>query len=90
MFASFGWKAGLAVLVNATVISWLLRRQLEPSAAEAAVLQRVPGAIQLIHLAFLAGVVMFAHHPVVFLGMFLFFMGFTQAYERHQSPLILK
>ena len=32
----------------------------------------------------------FAHHPVVFLGLFLLFLGFTQAYERHQSPLILQ
>ena len=33
---------------------------------------------------------MFAHHPVVFLGLFLLFLGYAQAYERHQSPLILK
>jgi len=35
-------------------------------------------------------VVIFAHHPVFFLGLFLFFMGYTQAYERFQNPLILK
>ena len=33
---------------------------------------------------------LFAHHPVVFLGIFLMFLGYTQAYARHQSPLILK
>jgi hypothetical protein len=27
---------------------------------------------------------------VIFLGLFLLFLGFTQAYEQHQSPLILK
>lgn len=27
---------------------------------------------------------------MVFLGLFLMFLGFTQAYERHQSPLIIK
>jgi hypothetical protein len=43
-----------------------------------------------IHILFLAGVVLFAHHPAVFLGMFLYFLGFTRAYERYQSPLILK
>ena len=42
------------------------------------------------HILLLAGVVLFAHHPVVFLGLFLMFLGFAQAYERHQSPLILK
>ena len=90
MFTTFGWKAAIAVLVNATAVSWLLRRRIKPETLEAQPSQRVPGAIQLVHLAFLAGVVMSAHHPVVFLGLFLFFMGFTQAYERHQSPLILK
>jgi hypothetical protein len=43
-----------------------------------------------VHLAFLAGGVYFAHHPAIFIGLFLFFLGYTKAYERHQSPLILK
>jgi hypothetical protein len=34
--------------------------------------------------------VIFAHHPVIFIGLFLFFLGFTQAYAQYQSPLILK
>ena len=90
MLHTFGWKAAIAVLVNATAVTWLLRRRIEPESVPSSAAPRVPGAIQLVHLAFLAGVVLFAHHPVVFLGLFLFFMGFTQAYERYQSPLILK
>ena len=90
MFWTFGWKAALAVLVNATAVSWLLRRRIRPETDAPSGLPRVPGVIQLIHIAFLAGVVVFAHHPVIFLGLFLFFMGFTQAYEHYQSPLILK
>ena len=50
----------------------------------------VPLAIAAVHLVFLALVVVFAHHPAVFMGLFLFFMGFTTAYERHQNPLILR
>ena len=38
----------------------------------------------------MVAVVAFAHHPVIFLGLFLLFLGFTQAYARHQSPLLLK
>ena len=38
----------------------------------------------------LAAVVLMAHHPVAFLAIFLLFLGFTQAYDRHQSPLIIK
>ncbi|MDT8999701.1 putative Na+/H+ antiporter [Paucibacter sp. APW11] len=91
MFSNFGWKAVAAVLINATVATFMLRKHLqapptEGSTAEAA----VPVPVVLVHLTLLAGVVLLAHHPVAFLGLFLMFLGFTQAYERHQSPLILK
>jgi uncharacterized membrane protein len=93
MLATFGWKAALAVLLNATVATYVLRRHLLPASAgngDASTEARVPLAVVAVHLALLAGVVLFAHHPVVFLSLFLLFLGFTQAYERHQSPLILK
>jgi hypothetical protein len=90
MFATFGWKAAVAVLVNATVATFVLRKHLgaAPSAADAEA--PVPPTVALVHLMLLAGIVLFAHHPVAFLGLFLMFLGFTQAYERHQSPLIIK
>lgn len=50
----------------------------------------VPLTVVLVHLMFLLGVVVFAHHPAVFMGLFLFFLGFTSAYARHQNPLILR
>jgi hypothetical protein len=90
MFQNFGWKAAIAVLLNATAMTWVLRRQVPTEGTETATPARVPGLIQLLHFAFLAGVIVSAHHPVVFLWLFLFFLGFTQAYERYQSPLILK
>jgi hypothetical protein len=91
MLATFGWKAALAVLVNATACAWVLRRHLADAPAPVAAPQApVPKAIVAVHLAVLAGVVLLAHHPVAFLGLFLLFLGFTQAYERHQSPLIVK
>jgi hypothetical protein len=88
MAAQFGWKAALAVLVNATGISLLLRRHL--AATPAAAKSDMPPVVALIHLGFLAAVVLLAHHPVLFLGLFLLFLGFTQAYQRYQDPLILK
>ncbi|RRH84121.1 hypothetical protein EH244_24405 [Variovorax beijingensis] len=92
MLATFGWKAAVAVLVNATVATFVLRKHLPAaSAADAALAEApVPPAVALTHLVLLAGIVLFAHHPVAFLGLFLMFLGFTQAYERHQSPLIIK
>jgi len=98
MASHFGWKAALAVLINATGACLLLRRHLaagsgaghvaqEPSAGDAV---PIPWPVAVVHLALLAGVVVLAHHPVLFLGLFLLFLGFTQAYERYQSPLIVK
>ncbi|THC44496.1 putative Na+/H+ antiporter [Massilia sp. Mn16-1_5] len=88
MFTHFGWRAALAVLINASVVTLLLRKHLAPAAAQES--KTVPFKVSLIHLAFLAAVVLLAHHPVLFLGLFLLFLGFTQAYQRHQDPLILK
>jgi len=93
MFTTFGWKAALAVLVNATVCTFALRRHVTAGvlrSTERGVEAPVPKAVAAVHLCLLAGVVLLAHHPVAFLGLFLMFLGFTQAYARHQSPLILR
>ena len=50
----------------------------------------VPLSVMAVHLVFLAIVVLFSHHPAVFMGVFLFFLGFSAAYQRHQDPLILR
>jgi hypothetical protein len=91
MAATFGWKAAIAVVINATGITYLLRRHLGPEATgETDHREPVPLVVSAIHLAFLAAVVAFAHHPVIFLGLFLLFLGFSQAYGKYQSPPILK
>ena len=92
MASTFGWKAALAVLVNATVMVFFLRGHLRSADVPDVAPDRVavPWVVSVVHLAFLAGVVTLAHHPVLFLGLFLFFLGYTQAYARFQNPLILK
>lgn len=92
MLATFGWKAALAVLVNATLAVALLRRHLtdaQPVPTDPHRIRMAP-LVVVVHVAFLAGVVVLAHHPVAFLGLFLMFLGFSQAYERYQNPLIIK
>jgi hypothetical protein len=91
MLLHFGDKAAVAALINASGLVWVFRQELRalpglPAAQDAP----PPLLVTLIHLAFLAGIVVFAHHPSVFLGLFMFFLGFTTAYERYQSPLILR
>jgi hypothetical protein len=91
MLANFGWKAALAVCLNAGLLVLLFRQELlalPPMAPPQDA--RPPVLVGAIHLLFLVGIVAFAHHPAVFLGLFMFFLGFTAAYERYQSPLILR
>ncbi len=90
MASTFGWKAALAVAFNATVLTFMLRKYIRADDPHAAAPARIPPLVSMIHLLFLGGVVAFAHHPVIFMGLFMFFVGFTKAYEQYQSPLILK
>jgi hypothetical protein len=93
MALNFGWKAALAVVVNASIAVALLRPHLvdldtaEPVPGER---EPVPATIAVVHFGFLAAMVILGHHPVAFVGVFLMFLGFSQAYERHQNPLIIR
>ncbi|UGQ47328.1 putative Na+/H+ antiporter [Massilia endophytica] len=91
MLTHIGWKAALAVCVNAAAVTLLFRRELaahRPALEERQ--ETVPWQLVVVHLLFLAGVVAFSHHTAVFMGLFLFFLGVTDAYERFQDRLILR
>lgn len=90
MFGHFGWKAAVAVLLNALAITLFFRKELAECKPRDAEGRSVPPVVSMIHLAFLVGVVVFAHHPAIFMGLFLFFLGYAEAYERHQDKLILR
>jgi len=90
MLATFGWKAVVAIVLNASLAAFWFRKELAAIDGTQERVDPVPLQIMGVHLAFLVLVVMFSHHPAVFLGVFLFFLGFAHAYERHQTPLILK
>ena len=44
----------------------------------------------MLHLLFLAAVVVFAHHPDVFFGVFMLFLGLTTATREYQDSLKLR
>jgi Na+/H+ antiporter NhaD/arsenite permease-like protein len=91
MLTTFGWKAALAVAVNALVATLLFRRELSTHRDdEARDGPALPVPVIVIHLMFLIGVVVFAHHPPMFMGLLLFFLGFAHAYRRYQDRLILR
>ncbi len=91
MLSNFGWKAALAVAVNAAAAAFLFRHELAglppPRKRER---DPVPAGVVFIHLLLLAGVVAFAHHPAVFLALLLFFLGFAAAYPQFQDRVMLR
>ncbi len=96
MFTHFGWRAALAVCINAAAVTLICRKALleghvgehEPDAASAQ--PRVPVLVMAIHLAFLITIVLAAHHPVVFLATLMMFIGYAESYPRFQNRLLIK
>jgi len=53
-------------------------------------MKKVPVWVIAAHVLFLAFVVMNAHHPIVFMGGFLFFLGFATVTQEYQEKLKIK
>jgi Na+/H+ antiporter NhaD/arsenite permease-like protein len=96
MFTHFGWKAAISVLISGTIVTMLFRRDVIQAAAHASADESTlppasaPTAMIVLHLLMIAGIVLFAHHPPLFMGIFLLFMGVATAYPQHQDRLILR
>ena len=93
MITTFGWKAALAVGVNALAVTYFFRRELRELRIESPARRAesdMPRFVTAMHLLFLTGVIVFAHHPPIFMGLLLFFLGFASAYKRYQDRLILR
>jgi hypothetical protein len=99
----FGWRAVVAILISTTAYYLLFRKELRDLAskpAEASDLDAddntgnagssIPPWITLVHLAFLVWTVTNSHYPALFVGSFLFFLGFTRATSPHQGPMDLR
>jgi len=93
MATHFGWRAVAAVFINAAVLTVICRKYLlsgdiggAPETRRAA----TPFSVIAIHLAVLVGIVLGAHHPVVFLGLLMMFIGYAHAYSRYQDRLMIK
>ena len=89
VFQTFGAKT-MAIVFTNTLLATALCYKLLPSDNASSPQESIPLSVSLVHLVFLVGIVVFAHHPVVFMGLLLFFMGYTHAYPKHQNPLLLK
>jgi Na+/H+ antiporter NhaD/arsenite permease-like protein len=90
MFTHFGWRAALSCVLSTVITVGFFRKELEQVPVMKHESGAVPVWLTLAHLAFLAAVVGFAHHPDVFFGVFMLFLGLVVATKEHQDGLRLR
>jgi putative Na+/H+ antiporter len=106
MLGHFGWRAALAIGVSTLLVFLFFRREFarlaqrgevgdveqpdEDAIGTGAELLPLPAWIIVVHAAFMMWTVVNAHHPAMFIGGFLFFLGFSRATASYQSRLDLK
>ncbi len=90
MLVNFGWRAAASCIVSTALVAWWFRKELlalEPRQHQD---RPVPAWLTVLHMAFLGMVVAFAHHPDVFFGVFMLFLGLVTATRTHQDHLRLR
>ena len=105
MIQHFGWKSLCAILISNIVYFFIFRKefkrlhqvQRENSAFDDATPTSwedrqdvIPIWVYIISLLFLAWTVYFAHSPAIFIGGFMFFIGFTIATPQYQNEFSIK
>jgi len=93
MLTNFGYKSVIAIIISTVIIAFMFKKELQ---GKLEIKQKhdnfmVPTWwMTFIHIIFLALVVYTAHHMVFFLGLFLFFLGFTTVTQEYQDKIKLK
>jgi Putative Na+/H+ antiporter len=90
MFQHFGWRAAGACLVTTAMVAAFFWKELSALSVEQDQGRRIPAWLTSAHLAFLAAVVVFAHHPDVFFGILMLFLGLVTATREYQDDLKLR
>ncbi len=105
MLRQFGWRVLVSLLLSTGAYLAIFRRELrdlasrpraatmEPDAggdAPSAPQLPVPWWVILVHVLFMAWTVLTSHEPALFVGGFLFFLGFAQATTAYQARIDLR
>ncbi|MCM2278194.1 MAG: putative Na+/H+ antiporter [Oligoflexia bacterium] len=92
MLSNFGWKAVLAILASTGAVTYVFRAELRNLAwNERKIADGMPPAwVVMVHLFFLAAIVATSHYLVVFVGLFLFFLGMAAVTREYQADLKLR
>ena len=96
MAVKFGWKAVIAILISNAIYFVVFRKEfsqlslLETGHADKEDRRGVSSSVTLIHLLFLAWTVINAHHPMLVVLGFLFFLAFVAATRHNQQAIALR
>lgn len=94
MLTHFGWKAVLSIIVSTILIALQFRREISgltiPSKTLESEGRSVPYWVTGLHVLFLFLIIWNHHHSVVFMSIFLFYLGFTAVTEEYQEAVNLK
>jgi hypothetical protein len=90
MLTNFGWRAVLSTFCSTSLMTLIFWKELNAVPADTTEQKIVPGWLTALHLAFLAAIVALSHHPDVFFGIFMIFLGLVTATHEYQDPLKLK
>ena len=104
MAGQFGWRAVAAIAVSTASYYFIFRTEFarlktRPPVADVerpdedsagGVLLPAPAWVTVVHVAFVAWTVFNAHYPALFLGGFLFFLGFAKATAVYQGRIELR
>ena len=104
MITHFGWRSVVAILVSTLTYFLFFQRELRalaarpPATDEGEGDEPVNGVVQLpvpfwvtaTHLTFMGWTVLNAHYPALFIGGFLFFLGFARATPAYQGRFELR
>lgn len=105
MIGHFGWRSAIAIGISTLTYYLVFRREFRALAAAKTVpdveiaaeeadlgqsLLPIPVWVTAAHAGFMAWTVLNAHYPALFIGGFLFFVGFARATAAYQSRLDIK
>lgn len=90
MLSHFGWRAAASCLTATALVSFAFRKDLSVVPVDRQAKPFIPIWLTTLHIVFLGLIVAFAHHPDVFFGIFVLFLGLVTAASEYQSPLKLR
>jgi len=90
MATIFGWRAAASCFCSTLLLVLVFWKQLNAVEADTTKAQPVPAWLTILHFVFLASVVKFSHHPDVFFGIFMIFLGLVTATREYQDSLKLR